>query len=220
MFTGIIEAIGQLTSLKKVGGDLSVTVTSNALDLNDVKLGDSIATNGVCLTVVAINNDGFVADVSNETLSLTGFGQYKIGQKVNLEKALMPTSRLGGHLVSGHIDGVATVVAIEQNARATDYWLSAPHALLKYIPYKGSVCIDGISLTVNGIEEDRFKLTIVPHTAQQTTIVDFKVGSQVNLEVDQLARYMERLLSVGEHEQAQTSHVSMDLLAQAGFIKS
>lgn len=220
MFTGIIEAIGQLTSLKKVGGDLSVTVTSTALDLNDVKLGDSIATNGVCLTVVAINNDGFVADVSNETLSLTGFGQYKIGQKVNLEKALMPTSRLGGHLVSGHIDGVATVVAIEQNARATDYWLSAPHALLKYIPYKGSVCIDGISLTVNGIEEDRFKLTIVPHTAQQTTIVDFKVGSQVNLEVDQLARYMERLLSVGEHEQAQTSHVSMDLLAQAGFIKS
>ena len=220
MFTGIIEAIGQLTSLKKVGGDLSVTVTSTALDLNDVKLGDSIATNGVCLTVVAINNDGFVADVSNETLSLTGFGQYKIGQKVNLEKALMPTSRLGGHLVSGHIDGVATIVAIEQNARATDYWLSAPHALLKYIPYKGSVCIDGISLTVNGIEEDRFKLTIVPHTAQQTTIVDFKVGSQVNLEVDQLARYMERLLSVGEHEQAQTSHVSMDLLAQAGFIKS
>ena len=220
MFTGIIEAIGQLTSLKKVGGDLSVTVTSTELDLNDVKLGDSIATNGVCLTVVALNSDGFVADVSNETLSLTGFGQYKIGQKVNLEKALMPTSRLGGHLVSGHIDGVATIVAIEQNARATDYWLSAPHALLKYIPYKGSVCIDGISLTVNGIEEDRFKLTIVPHTAQQTTIVDFKVGSQVNLEVDQLARYMERLLSVGEHEQAQTSHVSMDLLAQAGFIKS
>lgn len=220
MFTGIIEAVGQLTTLQKVGGDLSVTVTSTELDLSDVKLGDSIATNGVCLTVVKLKSDGFVADVSHETLSLTGFAEYKVGQKVNLEKALTPTSRLGGHLVSGHIDGIATVVAIEQNARATDYWLSAPHGLLKYIPYKGSVCIDGISLTVNGIEQDRFKLTIVPHTSQQTTIVDFKVGSQVNLEVDQLARYMERLLSAGANEQTQTSNVSMDLLAQAGFIKS
>ncbi|AOT07323.1 riboflavin synthase [Pseudoalteromonas luteoviolacea] len=218
MFTGIIEATGTLTELTLKQGDLSVKVQSQNLDMSDVALGDSIATNGVCLTVVEKFNDGFRADVSNETLSLTRFGEYKVGQKVNLEKALQPISRLGGHLVSGHVDGIASIVAVEANARATDYWLSAPRELLKYIPYKGSVAIDGISLTVNAIEESKFKLTIVPHTAQETTIADFKVGTLVNLEVDQIARYLERLVQ-GNQSAPSESTLTTSLLAQAGFIK-
>ena len=218
MFTGIIEATGKLTELTQNQGDLTVRVSSPNLDMGDVQLGDSIATNGVCLTVVEKFSDGFRADVSNETLKLTQFAQYKLGQTVNLEKALQPISRLGGHLVSGHIDGIATVVAISPNARATEYWLEAPSELMKYIPYKGSVAIDGISLTVNEIKNCQFKLTIVPHTAQETTIAEFKVGSKINLEVDQIARYLERLV-LGAQEPAQSSTLTMNLLANAGFIK-
>ncbi|WMN59233.1 riboflavin synthase [Pseudoalteromonas xiamenensis] len=218
MFTGIIEATGHLSELKLQQGDLSVRVKSSNLDMADVHLGDSIATNGVCLTVVEKFSDGFRADVSNETLSLTRFGDYKIGQTVNLEKALQPISRLGGHLVSGHIDGVADIVAVTPNARATEYWLKAPSHLIKYIPYKGSVAIDGISLTVNAIEDDRFKLTIVPHTAQETTIADFKVGTKVNLEVDQIARYLERLLGKDDTVKSEST-LTTSLLAQAGFIR-
>ena len=154
--------------------------------------------NGVCLTVVAKHSDGFSADLSNETISLTGFAHYKKGQTVNLEKAMQPVSRLGGHLVSGHVDGIATVESISPNARATEYWLSTDNDLMKYIPYKGSVCIDGISLTVNEVEQNRFKLTIVPHIAEQTMIAVPQVGTQVNLEVDQIARYLERLIKGAE----------------------
>ena len=218
MFTGIIEATGKLTELTQNQGDLTVRESSPNLDMGDVQLGDSIATNGVCLTVVEKFSDGFRADVSNETLKLTQFAQYKLGQTVNLEKALQPVSRLGGHLVSGHIDGIATVVAISPNARATEYWLEAPSELMKYIPYKGSVAIDGISLTVNEIKDCQFKLTIVPHTAQETTIAEFKVGSKINLEVDQIARYLERLV-LGAQEPAPSSTLTMNLLANAGFIK-
>jgi riboflavin synthase len=218
MFTGIIEATGHLSELKAQQGDLSVRIKSTTLDMSDVKLGDSIATNGVCLTVVEKFKDGFRADVSNETVSLTRFAEYKTGQKVNLEKALQPISRLGGHLVSGHVDGIAEIVSVSPNARATEYWLKAPSQLLKYIPYKGSVAIDGISLTVNAIEGDRFKLTIVPHTAQETTIADFKVGTKVNLEVDQIARYLERLLGK-EDSSKKESTLTTSLLAQAGFIR-
>ena len=227
MFTGIVEATGRIAALQNKGGDLAVTIYTDTLDFSDVKLGDSIATNGVCLTVVSLQQNTFSADVSKETLELTGFAHYKMGQKVNLEKALTPSSRLGGHLVSGHIDGIAKIVAVEQNARATDYWLSAPSQLLKYIPYKGSVCIDGISLTVNAAPDEetnnRFKLTIVPHTAEQTRIADFEVGTSVNLEVDQLARYLERLILAPKTEhnapKSASDNVSLDLLAQAGFIK-
>ncbi|TMP33385.1 riboflavin synthase [Pseudoalteromonas rubra] len=218
MFTGIIEATGTLTELTLKQGDLSVQVSSATLDMDDVQLGDSIATNGVCLTVVEKFSDGFRADVSNETLKLTRFGEYRVGQKVNLEKALQPTSRLGGHLVSGHVDGIAEVVAVQPNARATEYWLKAPVQLMKYIPYKGSVAIDGISLTVNDLDGDKFKLTIVPHTAQETTIVDFKVGTLINLEVDQISRYLERLIQ-GEPAATQQSTLTTSLLAKAGFIK-
>ncbi|MEJ6475073.1 riboflavin synthase [Pseudoalteromonas piscicida] len=218
MFTGIIEATGTLTELQLQGGDLIVRVTTSSLDMSDVQLGDSIATNGVCLTVTEKFSDGFRADVSNETLSLTRFAEYKKGQKVNLEKALQPISRLGGHLVSGHVDGIAEVVEINPNARATDYWLSAPPSLMKYIPYKGSVAVDGISLTVNAVEQNRFKLTIVPHTAQETTVAGFHVGSKLNLEVDQIARYLERLIQ-GESSAASESTLTTSLLAKAGFIK-
>lgn len=217
MFTGIIEATGKIVELTQKQGDLAIRIQSPNLDMKDVKLGDSIATNGVCLTVVAKHSDGFSADLSNETISLTGFAHYKKGQTVNLEKAMQPVSRLGGHLVSGHVDGIATVESISPNARATEYWLSTDNDLMKYIPYKSSVCIDGISLTVNEIEQNRFKLTIVPHTAEQTTIAEFQVGTQVNLEVDQIARYLERLIKGAE--QPSRSDISMSLLAQAGFIK-
>ena len=217
MFTGIIEATGKIVELTQKQGDLAIRIQSANLDMKDVKLGDSIATNGVCLTVVAKHSDGFSADLSNETISLTGFAHYKKGQTVNLEKAMQPLSRLGGHLVSGHVDGIATVESISPNARATEYWLSTDNDLMKYIPYKGSVCIDGISLTVNEVEQNRFKLTIVPHTAEQTTIAEFQVGTQVNLEVDQIARYLERLIKGAE--QPSRSDISMSLLAQAGFIK-
>ncbi|MCF7519780.1 riboflavin synthase [Pseudoalteromonas sp. L21] len=217
MFTGIIEATGKIVELTQKQGDLAIRIQSNNLDMKDVKLGDSIATNGVCLTVVAKHSDGFSADLSNETINLTGFAHYKKGQTVNLEKAMQPLSRLGGHLVSGHVDGIATVESISPNARATEYWLSTNSDLMKYIPYKGSVCIDGISLTVNEVEQNRFKLMIVPHTAEQTTIAEFQVGTQVNLEVDQIARYLERLIKGAE--QPSRSDISMSLLAQAGFIK-
>ena len=217
MFTGIIEATGKIVELTQKQGDLAIRIQSANLDMKDVKLGDSIATNGVCLTVVARHSDGFSADLSNETISLTGFAHYKKGQTVNLEKAMQPISRLGGHLVSGHVDGIATVESISPNARATEYWLSTDSDLMKYIPYKGSVCIDGISLTVNEVEQNSFKLTIVPHTAEQTTIAEFQVGTQVNLEVDQIARYLERLIKGAE--QPSRSDISMSLLAQAGFIK-
>ncbi|AZZ99175.1 riboflavin synthase [Pseudoalteromonas sp. R3] len=218
MFTGIIEATGTLTELVLKQGDLSARVTSTTLNMDDVQLGDSIATNGVCLTVIEKFADGFRADVSNETLKLTRFGEYQVGQRVNLEKALQPISRLGGHLVSGHVDGVAEVVAVKPNARATEYWLKAPAHLMKYIPYKGSVAIDGISLTVNELDEDKFKLTIVPHTAQETTIADFKVGTLLNLEVDQIARYLERLVH-GVPTETEQSTLTTSLLAKAGFIK-
>jgi len=217
MFTGIIEATGIISDLRKTQGDLAIRIQSHDLNMADVKLGDSIATNGVCLTVVAKHDNGFSADLSNETIDLTGFAHYKQGQKVNLENAMQPVSRLGGHLVSGHVDGIATITSITANARATEYWLSTDAALMKYIPYKGSVCVDGISLTVNAVEDNKFKLTIVPHTAEQTTIADFKVGTSVNLEVDQIARYLERLIKGAE--QPANSDISMSLLAQAGFIK-
>jgi len=217
MFTGIVEATGKITLLQKKQGDLAIRIQSKNLDMSDVKLGDSIATNGVCLTVVDKHIDGFSADLSNETISLTGFAHYALGQTVNLEKAMQPVSRLGGHLVSGHVDGIATITAINTNARATEYWLATDENLMKYIPYKGSVCIDGISLTVNAVEGNKFKLTIVPHTKDQTTIADFQVGTKVNLEVDQIARYLERLVKGAEHPTG--SDISMSLLAKAGFIK-
>lgn len=217
MFTGIIEAVGTLRKLEPRGGDLRVTVATGKLPMDDVKLGDSIATNGVCLTVVAQSADSFVADVSAETLELTNFSRYSVGQMVNLERAVTPSTRLGGHLVSGHIDGRATVVRREERARAIEFWLEAPAQLSRYLPHKGSVTIDGISLTINEVDGARFRLTIVPHTVQETTLANIGVGDTINLEVDLLARYLERLMEPAAAEA--DSGLTMAMLARSGFVK-
>ena len=216
MFTGIIEATGTLKSIQRQGADISVIIESASLDFSDVKLGDSIASNGVCLTVTKLGVKQFSADVSSETLAHTQFGQYQTGQLINLEKAMLPTTRMGGHLVSGHVDGISQVTHIEQTGRAWHIWVALPKAFAHYIAAKGSITIDGISLTVNELTAEAFRLTIVPHTAEQTTISLLKPGSKVHFEVDLIARYLERLLS--KDTSGKTSGVSMALLAQRGFI--
>jgi len=218
MFTGIIEAVGTLRKLERKGDDIRLTVASGKLDLTDVRLGDSIATNGVCLTVVQQLADGYVADVSAETVSLTGFANYKVGTKVNLEKAVTPTTRLGGHMVSGHVDGIATVEQRLARGQAIEFWLAAPTELARYIAHKGSITIDGVSLTVNEVDGHRFRLTIVPHTAGETTLVDLKAGDKVNIEVDLIARYLERLMRFDTKE-TQGGGVTMEMLARAGFVR-
>ncbi|CEO40092.1 riboflavin synthase [Photobacterium kishitanii] len=217
MFTGIIEAVGKISALTPKGADVSVTVDSGLLDLADVKLGDSIATNGVCLTVVKLTGKGYVADLSLETLNRTAFANYKAGQVVNLEKAMLATTRFGGHMVSGHIDAVAEVIERQHIGRAIEFWIKVPPQLAKYISEKGSVAVDGISLTVNAVRGNEFKLTIVPHTAAETTMADFNVGRKINLEVDVIARYLERLM-LGEKAAEKQSKVTMDLLARTGFL--
>ncbi|MFC1236026.1 riboflavin synthase [Vibrio sp. F74] len=216
MFTGIIEAVGKLSAITAKGEDISITVDTGKLDMSDVKLGDSVATNGVCLTVVAFGSRSYTADLSLETLNLTGFTQYKVGDKVNLEKAMLPTTRFGGHIVSGHVDGVGSIVERNQVGRAIEFWVEIPSDITKYVAYKGSITIDGISLTVNELRKNAFKLTIVPHTSEETTMDDFQVGRKVNLEVDVLARYMERLLQ-GSSEQQPESKITMEFLQQNGF---
>lgn len=216
MFTGIIEATGVLERVAHRGADLSISIFSDSLDFTDVKLGDSIASNGVCLTVTELGQQRFSADVSSETLAHTLFGQYQRGQRINLEKAMLPSTRMGGHLVSGHVDGITQVTKIAQSGRAREIWLALPKALAHYIAAKGSVTIDGVSLTVNELTAEAFRLTIVPHTAAQTTIAQLKTGSQVHLEVDLIARYLERLLS--KDTAVQQVGVSMALLSQRGFL--
>ena len=220
MFTGIIEAVGTIVAMTNKGQDISLRIQSGKLELADVKLGDSIATNGVCLTVVQLTADGYVADLSGETLARTGFADYQAGRKVNLEKALMPTSRLGGHLVSGHVDGVGKIVAVKPLGRAMEYWVEAPRELARYIAEKGSITVDGISLTVNSVEGARFRLTIVPHTSEETTVGEWRVGSRVNLEVDVIARYLERLV-LGDKaaDVAPATGVTMAMLAENGFMR-
>lgn len=216
MFTGIIEAIGELKKVEARGGDLRVTIKSHTLDFSDVKLGDSIASNGVCLTVTAQGPDWFSADLSAETLKRTLFGSYQAGQRINLEKALLPSTRLGGHLVSGHVDGVATISKIVSEGRAWQVFVKAPADLSRYIAEKGSITIDGISLTVNELLGAEFRLTIVPHTAMETTMSTWKVGSVVHIEVDLIARYLERLLM--PKTEATKTGVDLSLLQKSGFL--
>jgi riboflavin synthase len=216
MFTGIIESIGKVIALQPKNGDLRLRIHTGKLDLSDVKLGDSIATNGVCLTVVELTGDGYWADVSRETLDNTTLPSWKIGQAVNLEKALTPQTRLGGHIVSGHVDGVGEVVARYPDARSERFHIRAPKNLAKYIAHKGSITVDGTSLTVNKIEGAEFELNIVPHTLQETIMGSYQVGTQVNLEVDVLARYLERLM-LGDRA-AETGGITMEFLAKNGFV--
>lgn len=216
MFTGIIEAVGQLVALEPRAGDLRLRVQTGRLDLADVQLGDSIATNGVCLTVVALPGDGYWADVSRETLDNTTIPAWKLGQPVNLEKALTPRTRLGGHIVSGHVDGVGEVVSRHPDARSERFRIRAPKALAKYIAHKGSITVDGTSLTVNKVDGAEFELNIVPHTLQWTIMDSYAAGTRVNLEVDLLARYLERLL-LGDKAAEPNESITLEFLAKHGF---
>ena len=220
MFTGIIEAQGHVAALTPSGGDVTLRIHSGELDFGDVKLGDSIAVNGVCLTVTALaGGDSFSADVSGETLSLTSLKQLKSGSRVNLEKAMTPSTRMGGHLVSGHVDGLGTVKAMTPDARSVRIDIEAPAELARYIAQKGSITVDGISLTVNSVDGALFSLNIIPHTQDVTTIQDWKPGTPVNLEVDIIARYLERLLLGERAARPGSEGVSMSFLAEHGFLK-
>ncbi len=220
MFTGIIQAIGTLESLQPRGGDMRLRIAAGKLDMGDVALGDSIAVNGVCLTAVAIDRQHFAADVSNETLSLTSLGQLSAGSEVNLEKALTLQSRLGGHLVSGHVDGLGEVLKFYDDGRSVRFHIKAPDELARYIADKGSICVDGVSLTVNKVTGAVFELNIVPHTIEETIIKHYSTGTKVNLEVDVIARYLERLL-LGERaaEAKSGSGITRSFLAENGFLK-
>lgn len=220
MFTGIIEAVGTVAAIEMQQGDMRLYIRTGALDLSDVKLGDSIATNGICLTAVALPGDGFWADVSRETLAHSRFEQLEVGERVNLEKALMPSSRLGGHIVTGHVDGVGEVVERYDDARSIRLAIRAPQNIRRYIAAKGSITVDGVSLTVNAVGGELFELNIVPHTAAQTIIDQYAPGRPVHLEVDIIARYLERLLggATAEPTAEPAGGLSMELLAQSGFL--
>ena len=221
MFTGIIEAVGTIKAININAQGARLVIATNNLDMSDVKLGDSIATNGICLTVVDFEQHSYSADVSNETLKRTGFAHYNVGMQVNLEKAMLASTRFGGHMVSGHVDGISEVLSITNNGNSIEYWLSMPSDLAHYIAEKGSITIDGTSLTVNALSDDKFRLTIVPHTVKETIFAHYQVGTKVNLEVDLIARYLERLLTKENTVEASApkSKVTESLLQKAGFIK-
>ncbi|MGB5200587.1 MAG: riboflavin synthase [Sedimenticolaceae bacterium] len=219
MFTGIIAAVGEVAELQQRGGDVRLRISTGKLDLSDVALGDSIAVNGVCLTAVTLPGDGFAADVSRETLSLTSLAQLKSGSRVNLEKALTLGTRLGGHLVSGHVDGMGTVLERHDDARSVRFTVEAPHELARYIAHKGSISVDGVSLTVNAVDGARFALNIVPHTLQETIMDGYRAGTRVNLEVDLVARYLERLLRGEQAADPAAPAVDLGLLARSGFLE-
>jgi riboflavin synthase len=193
MFTGLIQGVGRLAAREPRGGDLRLRIAPGTLPRAPLAMGESIAVSGVCLTVVAFDADGFEADVSNETLAHTTLGGLPDGAVVNLERALLPTDRLGGHLVSGHVDAVGAVAAIEADARSQRWRFRAPTQLMRYIAVKGSICVDGVSLTVNAVDADAFEVNLVPHTVAHTAFGHTAVGDAVNLEVDVVARYLERL---------------------------
>jgi len=220
MFTGIIQAIGEVADMQFTQGDLRLRVCGQKLDLDDVVLGDSIANNGVCLTVVELTGDGFWADVSVETLNFSTLGYLKIGSLLNLEKAMTPSSRLGGHLVSGHVDGVGEVVSRTEDARSVRFTIRAPDSLAKYIAHKGSVCVDGTSLTVNAVSGAEFELNIIPQTIQETIFGGYQPGSQVNLEVDVIARYLERLLMGDKAAEPGAGKINTELLVEDSFASS
>lgn len=217
MFTGIILAIGKITAIERKAGDFRLTINTGKLPMLGVQLGDSIAVNGVCLTAIALGAQYFCADASNETWSRTTLSHAAVGASVNLELALTPSTRMGGHIVSGHVDGIGKVVDKKADARSLRFTVQAPDNLAKYIAEKGSICIDGISLTVNEVNGARFGVNIVPHTLQETTLGAAGVGAEVNLEVDLLARYMERLMK-GDAAAKPCAGVTEDLLKNSGFL--
>ena len=218
MFTGIIESVGRITAVEPRGGDMRLRVEAGELDVADVKIGDSIAVSGVCLTVVQRDGRLLVFDVSGETVARTTLSDARAGGGVNLEKALLPTTRLGGHLVSGHVDGVGIVSGREAAGRSVRLTIKAPEAPARYIAAKGSICVDGVSLTVNQVDGAEFELNLIPHTLSETTFNAMDAGRRVNLEVDILARYLERLL-LGEGAAKRGSAITTEFLRQHGFLK-
>jgi len=217
MFTGIILAVGKIKQIEQKAGDVRLSIDTGKLSLADANLGDSIAVNGICLTAVELSAYGFVADVSNETLARTNLKHASAGMPVNLELALTPQTRLGGHIVSGHVDGLAVLLEKKVDGRSIRFKFKAPDELAKYIAEKGSICINGISLTVNAVDGSIFSVNIVPHTLKETTLGTIEVNDKVNLEVDLLARYMERLMK-GEAAATCASKVTENLLKASGFI--
>lgn len=218
MFTGIIESIGRIARLEPRGGDVRLRVQCPDFDLAGTVRGDSMAVNGVCLTVVDLQSDGFEADVSRETLAATTLGNLTVGARVNLESALTLAKPLGGHLVSGHVDGIGNVLEIREEARSLRLEIEVPAELSRYIARKGSICVDGTSLTVNEILGRTLVLNVVPHTQQATIIGDYRSGAAVNLEVDLIARYLERLMIGHSDPDAAPDTITAELLARHGFL--
>ena len=227
MFTGIIEATGSVANLTRVREEWRLVIAAGGLSLADVKLGDSIAVNGCCLTVVEFDERQFAADVSNETMNCTSLGQLKTGSRVNLEKAMQATSRFGGHIVSGHVDGVGSLISSAPDGQSIRLVYEAPKELARYIAGKGSICIDGTSLTVNAVNGAQFTVNVIPHTQVETIIGDYVVGQKVNLEVDLVARYLERLM-LGDKaalahgwkdhsHNSKTAGIDADFLAEHGY---
>lgn len=200
MFTGIIEGVGRLAAREPRGGDIRFSFEVGTLPFDGVQLGESIAVNGVCLTVIAFDERSFQADASTETLALTTLGALAEDAALNLERAMRPTDRLGGHLVSGHVDGLGSVLSIHDDARAQRWRIKAPASLLKYVARKGSICVDGVSLTVNEVDGEGFEVALIPHTVAHTRFAQTAVGDAVNLEIDLVARYVERLLGARADE--------------------
>lgn len=218
MFTGIITAVGRIGRIQSSTDGAKLTIDTGSLDLGDVVLGDSIAVNGCCLTVVRLSDKGFDADVSNESLLCTTLGASSSGDRVNLEKAMQATDRFGGHIVSGHVDGVGELLEVREDGSSRRLFFAVPVDLQKYIAAKGSICIDGTSLTVNHVEENKFDVNIIPHTWQETVMSDYRIGRKVNLEVDVVARYLERLLSSGDSSDSiTTSGITEELLVRQGL---
>jgi riboflavin synthase len=212
MFTGIIKTTGIIDRVQRTGGDVRMTVRSPGLDWQAFDIGESIAVNGVCLTAVELDADGFVTDVSNETLEVTALGNIAEGDEVNLEPSLSLGERLGGHLVSGHVDCVGTISVRDVDARSVRLGVTVPEAYRRYIAKKGSVCIDGVSLTVNAVSDEGFDVNIIPHTADVTIIGGYRVGTTVNIEVDLVARYLERLIGADND-----SGITRDFLKAHGY---
>jgi len=211
MFTGIVKAKGRIARMQPSGGDMRLSVESDGLPFATYEPGDSISVNGVCLTAVELRDNGFDMDVSNETLRVTGLGQLSEGSIVNLEPALAVGDRMGGHLVSGHVDCVGSIVERREESRSIVLTVEIPADYARYVAKKGSICVDGTSLTVNEVSGPRFELNIIPHTAQETIIDGYRVGTKVNIEVDLLARYIERLLG------KDGDGVSLDTLKEHGY---
>jgi riboflavin synthase len=194
MFTGLIQGVGRVAALEPLGGDVRLHIDVGSLPFAAVELGESIAVSGCCLTVISHDDARFAADVSTETLSCTSLGSWQPGEAVNLERAMLPTTRFGGHIVSGHVDGLGRVLSIHDDGRAQRWRFGAPAELLRYIAHKGSIAVDGVSLTVNAVDAEGFEVALIPHTVTHTRFDETRVGDPVNLEVDLIARYAERLL--------------------------